>query len=237
MSTLSIDSTIGEIVAANPALSRIFEEAGIDYCCGGKRSIAEACRSKGLDPQRILGRLESAAAERRVEGLDPMTLSLTELADHIVATHHQYLRDELPRLDMLTAKVARVHGPDDERLVALREVFCGFADEIGAHMMKEEQILFPAIRQLDSDGDGKASHCGGIAAPIRVMEQEHDGAGAALERMSELTERYTPPAHACNTYRAMLDALRELQEDMHQHVHKENNILFPRALEREGAAA
>jgi len=158
---------------------------------------------------------------------------LTALADHIEATHHAYLRTELPRLCTLTSKVASVHGDKDVRLAAVRDTLAALAAEMGQHMLKEERILFPMIRQLDASESVPAFHCGSLANPIGQMELEHDQAGAALVQLRALTDGFNPPEWACNTYRAMLDALAHLEQDLHQHVHKENNILFPRAIELE----
>jgi regulator of cell morphogenesis and NO signaling len=160
---------------------------------------------------------------------------MVALPAHIEQTHHAYLKQELPRLDTLTAKVARVHGPENPNLVRLREIFVEFKAELDSHMAKEEQILFPLCRRLESARSAVASHCGSIQNPIRVMIMEHDHAGNAMEQFRELTDNYTAPEEACNTYIAMFDSLRQLEQDMHQHVHKENNILFPRAIEAEAA--
>lgn len=233
--TIDLRDTVGELVARRPFLSRVFEEAGVDYCCGGKRPLEDACRQKGLDPVAFAARLEEAAAEADDEQfVDAAAMSLTALADHIQQTHHAYLKEELPRLDFLTAKVSSVHGEHDARLHEIHRIFQEFAADLSAHMMKEEQILFPLIRRLEASSSAQSFHCGSIANPIRQMELEHHGAGDALEQFRALTDDYSPPEWACNTYRAMLDALARLERDMHQHVHKEDNVLFPRALQREG---
>jgi regulator of cell morphogenesis and NO signaling len=234
MSTVvDLRDTVGELVARHPALSRIFEAAGVDYCCGGKRPLEEACRQKGLDPAAFAARLQEAAASEGEEFVDAAAMSLAALADHIEHTHHAYLKRELPRLDFLTEKVSNVHGVHDARLHEIRRVFLGFAAGMSAHMMKEEQVLFPMIRRLDASSTPQSFHCGSIANPIRQMELEHHGAGDELAQFRSLTDDYTPPDWACNTYRALIDALAHLERDMHQHVHKEDNVLFPRALERE----
>jgi regulator of cell morphogenesis and NO signaling len=219
--------TIASIVERHPDASRLFEQAGLDYCCGGKLPLAEACRRKGIDPQEILAALDFAAEPP--PATDPAALTLTQLADHIVATHHAYLRSELPRLAFMTEKVARVHGGEDGRLVLVHKVFSGLSSEMFSHMQKEEEILFPVIRQMEA-GTGGSFHCGSVAGPITQMEHEHSQAGNALAQLNALTDGYQPPTWACNTYRAMLDGLATLERDLHQHVHKENNILFPRAL-------
>ena len=234
MTTSQVSDTVGDVVARRPALSRVFEEAGIDYCCKGKQTVDQACREKGLDSHAFLASLEeSARASAGEPFVDAAAMSLTDLADHIEQTHHTYLRSELPRLDALTDKVASVHGDRDARLYQIRETYRALASELSSHMMKEEQILFPMVRQLDASDTIPAFHCGTLANPIRQMESEHTQAGSALERLRELTAGYRPPDWACNTYRAMLDALAGLERDLHQHIHKENNVLFPRALEVE----
>lgn len=238
MSTIQLQETVGQLVARHPALTRFLEAARIDYCCGGKKTLAEVCREKQLDPQAFLATLEQAASNCAGEDVfDAGAASLTDLADHILQTHHAYLRQELPRLDMLTERVASVHGGDDPRLREVRTTLLALAAELTSHMMKEEQILFPMIRRLDASDALPEFHCGSVANPIRQMELEHHDAGGALERMRTLTDEYTPPSWACNTYRAMLDALANLERDMHVHVHKEDNVLYPRAVQREAELA
>jgi len=227
--------TVGELVRENPARSRVFEQFSIDYCCGGKVPFHEACRDRGLDPERVAAELALVDAEPAQSSEDAANMGLADLADHIEATHHNYLREELPRLDFMTQKVAQAHGEAEPRLHEIREVFVACREELEAHMLKEERVLFPMIRELEQ-ADGPVSfHCGSLANPIRMMEHEHDNAGDALDRFRTLTDGYTPPEWACNTYRAMVDGLAAFERDMHQHVHKENNVLFPRSLELEDA--
>ena len=155
--------TVGSIVAQRPALSRVFEQAGIDYCCGGKIPLEQACRKKGIDPQTFLSQLEEAGAGDA--SVDAAAMSLTALADHIEATHHTYLKSELPRLDAMTQKVATVHGGEDARLHQVRETFLALAAEMTSHMMKEERILFPMVRQLEASSTAPVFHCGSLAKP------------------------------------------------------------------------
>lgn len=230
MSILDTHMTVGEFVVQRPARARVFEQFGIDYCCGGQVPLEDACRKQGVDPQSVLDALAAIdAATPASSGTDWSSVPLAELCDHIVATHHEYLRGELPRLEGLVHKVAQVHGLREPALRQVAGVFDGLRAELEAHMEKEEQILFPMIRAMESTGRVQAAHCGSVNNPIRVMVFEHDNAGTALEQMRDLTNGYTPPSEACNTYRAMMDGLKTLEADMHQHVHKENNILFPRA--------
>lgn len=227
--------SVGELVVEHPHRSRIFEHLGIDYCCGGKLSLEDACQRKGLDLTSVIETLDQAGLDLGGEESrrNPSEMSLTELADHIEAVHHDYLRSELPRLDQLVNKVADAHGERDPRLVQLVGVFTAFREELMMHMRKEEQVLFPIIREFESGSALGASHCGSVANPIQQMEAEHDDAGNALEQMRALTDGYEVPEMACNTLRAMLDALAYLERDMHTHVHKENSILFPRAIRME----
>lgn len=238
MSEFQVQDTVGEVVARRPSLARLFEMARIDYCCGGKKTLAEVCQEKGLDTQAFLATLDEAASAGGGDStVDATAMSLTELADHITQTHHAYLRDELPRLAMLTERVASVHGGDDPRLREVRDALLGLSAELTSHMMKEEQVLFPMIRQLEASDVLPSFHCGSLANPIRQMELEHHDAGSALERMRTLTDEYSPPTWACTTYRAMLDALSHLELDMHQHVHKEDSVLYPRAIKLEAELA
>ncbi len=221
--------SVGQLVVERPGRARVFEKYGLDYCCGGKTPLAEACRRKGVALDDV--RQELAASDGAAESsqTDWSAVPMCELADHIVATHHTHLRRELPRLAALLEKVARVHGDNHPEIRQCRTVFLELMGELDAHMMKEERVLFPLIRQLETEQSPAAMHCGSIDNPIRVMEHEHDDAGQALARLRELTRGYVPPADVCNTYRVLLDGLLELERDMHTHIHKENNILFPRA--------
>ena len=155
-------------------------------------------------------------------------MSLAQLADHIEQTHHAYLKDELPRLVEMAQRVAYKHGHRDPRLPEMAETVVTLAQEMFSHMHKEEQILFPLVREIDAGQLGKFA--ASIANPIRQMEAEHDDAGRATERLRELTDGFTPDAEACNTHRALLDGLARFESDLHRHVHKENNVMFPRAL-------
>jgi regulator of cell morphogenesis and NO signaling len=233
MST-TLERTIGELVAERPARARVFEGFKIDYCCGGKRPLAEACRAKGLDPQTVLNMLAIVDDTAPTDERDWTKATITELCDNVESTHHAYLKQELPRLEFMATKVAMRHGDHRPELVELRDIFLGFKEELEAHMVKEERVLFPLCRQIDRGDAAPPSHCGSVQNPIRVMIQEHDHAGNDLERMREWTPGFTPPGDACNTYRAYFDALAQLERDMHRHVHKENSVLFPKAVEAEG---
>jgi regulator of cell morphogenesis and NO signaling len=234
---MSLTATVGELVAQRPSRSRVFEQFKIDFCCGGKLPLAEACQKKGIDPKAVLAALEAEAAAPAPQARTWTDASLTELADHIETTHHAYLRRELPRIEYLTHRVASRHGDHTPSLIKLHELFLAFKAELEAHMLKEERVLFPLCRELDGAQVLPTAHCGSVSNPVAVMVTEHDHAGEDLCQMRELTNDFTPPEGACNTYRAMLSALEELEADMHVHVHTENSILFPKAIAAEARLA
>jgi regulator of cell morphogenesis and NO signaling len=219
------ERTVGEIVAERPSQSRIFQRFGIDFCCQGGRTLREACERKGVALDPVVEQLEAALRDETAPQANPATLPPDRLVGHIVETHHRYLRDELPRLHAMAGRVATVHGPHTPSLVTVLEVFNGMAVELGEHMMKEEQVLFPAIVALVRGGAAAMP----LDGPIDCMMHEHDDAGAALARLRDLTHGFTPPAEACNTYRALFAGLAELEADLHRHIHLENSVLFPAA--------
>lgn len=224
-------ATVGQVVAQHPALARTFESLRIDYCCGGTRSLEEVCRDRGLPVAQLLAQLDATAGSNAAAAETDWTqASLSALCDHIERTHHDYLRRELPRLSEIIAKVVKVHGQQHRELAQVEAAFHELRAELEPHMMKEERILFPAIRHLEAVGRVLHFPFGSLANPIRVMVGEHDNAGDALARLRALTGDFAVPRGACNTYRVMLDSLQRLEADMHLHVHKENNILFPRAV-------
>lgn len=222
------DITVGELVRAVPARSRIFENLGIDYCCGGKIPLAQACQKKGLDPATVVAMLAAFDGAPDHATVNPNTMTLSELCDHIEQVHHAYLREELPRLDFMTRKVAAVHGEHEPRLHGVRRVFETFQAEIAAHIQEEDEQIFPAIRQWESGEQARGQVPASLNESFGKLEAEHDKAGSALARFKELTDNYAPPDWACNTFRALYDGLAQLEENMHQHVHKENNVLFQR---------
>ncbi len=221
--TISIESTVGQIATEHPLATRIFGRHGIDFCCGGGRSIREACEAKGLDTDSILEEIRNQLAESDADLECWDEAPLSDLVDHILAAYHRPLDEELPRLEQLARKVHRVHGErHPEVLPELLSTYLGLKAELQDHMMKEEQVLFPMIRQ----GQGFMAD-----GPISVMESEHESAGDALKRLRKLTNGYRVPDEACNTWRALWHGLGALETALHEHIHLENNILFPRALE------
>lgn len=233
-----LQTTVGQIVARRPALAQVFEKHQIDYCCRGGTTLAEACRLQNADVDEIVREIESVRIDKRpADETDWNEASLTDLAGHIVDTHHAYLTAELPRLTSLIAKVQLAHGEKQPSLSNVQRTFKLMREELESHMAKEENVLFPAIKVLEAQGGPQSFLFGSINNPIRMMEQEHDGAGNALRRLRELTDNFTPPSDACPTYRVMLETLENLERDLHLHIHKENNILFPRAAKLEEAAS
>ena len=227
------ETRIGDLVASRPALARLFEQLRLDYCCGGRQSLTDACARRGLDVATVTAMLEAAdkALAAGPAEINAAAMSLTELADHIEATHHAYVKAELPRLVEMAERVARKHGHRDARLPQVAATVRELTNEMVAHMHKEEAVLFPLVRQIEA-GTGDGLPGGSIANPIRQMEAEHASAGGAVARLRELTDGFSPLADDCNTHRALLAGLAEFESDLHRHVHKENNILFPRALAR-----
>jgi regulator of cell morphogenesis and NO signaling len=228
--------TVGEMAKENPSSVRVFEKYGIDYCCRGKVSLSEACEARGIASAELQAELDLAATPKTGAERDWSGTPLALLIDHIVGTHHVYLKSELPRLRQLLGKVRDAHGESLEPLV---RIFDALHAELDAHLAKEEMVLFPLIKGMETAQQAgrraPTSHCGSVNNPIAVMEHEHDNAGRALEALRQATCNYTLPADACNSYRALYFGLRELEADLHQHIHLENNILFPRAAELEAA--
>ncbi len=216
--------TVGELVAERPGRSRIFQALNIDFCCQGARTLQQACERKNIDPELVIAQLDAESIVGNEPDFNPASLPPTELCDYIVETHHCHLRNELPRLHAMSRRVADVHGGHTPSLVEVFEVFCGLEQELFSHMMKEEQILFPAIKSMESEATSMA-----LDGPIACMIHEHEDAGTALERLRSLTHDFQPPQDACNTYRALFSGLQELEEDMHRHIHLENAVLFPAA--------
>lgn len=225
---------VGEIAAHSLAAVRVFEDHGIDYCCGGQRALEDACREKGLDPAAILTELETAQATPAAER-DWTSAKLHDLIDHILRTHHDYLKRELPRLSERMATVGRVYADRYPDIVKpLARVLAALRDELEMHLRKEEMILFPFVQRAEAAADSGQPPTpppfGSFANPISVMEDEHETAGRALAEMRRLTNGYLAPADACNTFRALYAGLEELERDLHMHIHLENNVLFPRAI-------
>jgi regulator of cell morphogenesis and NO signaling len=228
--SVSPETSVGILVAERPARTRIFERLGIDYCCSGDRTLADACRDQDLDPDTVATMLDAAAdsGPAAESATDWRTAPLADLMEHITSTHHAFLRRELPRLDTHLSKVARVHGEEAGWIVDVKDEFDALKEDLESHMQKEETIVFPFIQAL-ANGETTPDTSTLDGDPLALMEAEHDGAGTALKRIRDLSDGYSVPDWACSTFRAAVDGLRELEQDLHQHIHKENNALFPRA--------
>lgn len=223
------EMTVAELATLQPATIRVFQKHHIDFCCGGKIPLAEACQRHELDADTLVAELRAATASPQ-EGAEWDAASLTALIAHIQHRFHEPLREELPRLSVMMAKVVSRHGfrlPDT--LLPLRDTFQELERELLAHMHKEDAILFPAIVALEAGRRAPTGQWTWIDGPIDVMEAEHDQAGAALAALRSITGDFVPPPDACPTFRGLYHGLAELEATMHEHVHLENNILFPRA--------
>ncbi len=241
---LTVNQTVREIAIRHPASVRIFESLGIDYCCGGHRSFGEACERANVPPDEVLNRISAAENEPFRASGDWAHASVTELTRHIVDDHHNYIRRETPRLTSICAKVVDRHGAAHPEVKSIQELFQALADELSLHMMKEENVLFPYLAQMEAalrQGHRvPPAMFGSVEMPISRMLADHDDAGALTARIRSLSGGFVAPADACPTYRAFYQGLEDFERDLHQHIHLENNMLFPRALEmerKEGAYA
>jgi len=228
---------VREIAVANPGAKKLLEEAGVDYCCGGEKSLHEACMHTGVAAEEILKRLQENSKHVGPEETNWAAGRLADLTKHIVEKHHKHVRETIPRVSTLLAKVKGKHGANHPELAGIEKEFFGLGQEMYAHMQKEEQILFPYIERLERAKEGRepfeVPFFQTVRNPIHMMMQEHDSAGEALKAMRKLSGGYQAPAEACESYREVYRSLAEFEADMHTHVHLENNILFPRAVELE----
>lgn len=233
--------TVREIALQQPSSIRVFESFGIDYCCGGRKPLVDACIAGNLEVDTVIAALEAAAAASNSEVEDWTGKSLVSLSRHIATTHHAYVKRELPRLAMLSDKIVNRHGATKPELPALAVTLAQLDEELTQHLAKEEAVLFPYIADLEravAIGGAKPHSCfGTVANPIAMMTQEHEGAGTLLAEIRRLSHDFTTPEDACPTFHAFYDGLKEFEQDLHQHIHLENNILFPRAIEMEQSAS
>ena len=236
--SVSTAKTVREVAVEFPGATRIFEKLGIDYCCGGNKSLEEACSASNLSVDEVLDSLELAeqAANERADR-NWQSEPLADLIAHIENTHHKYTREEIARLTPLMEKVRSVHGKNHPELQLVQTVFHGLAQELSMHMMKEERVLFPYVVRMEEAVVQKEPVLpppfGTVQNPVAMMMHEHDSAGDALRAMREASSGYVPPGDACISYQTLYKALAEFEKDLHQHIHLENNILFPRAIEME----
>jgi regulator of cell morphogenesis and NO signaling len=226
-------ATVGEIVATDFRTATVFEDFGIDFCCGGRRSLSDACRSASVDQARVVSALE-ALSQAPGQGDDAAHWPLDQLINYIVATHHAYVREALPAITRHLAKLREVHGGRHPELARIAEVFSEIDAELSLHLVKEEQVLFSYINDLAAHERqaciGRMSPFGTVGNPIRMMEREHRETADALRIIRELTGGYAAPADGCTTYQVTMAELAQFERDLHRHVHLENNVLFPRAM-------
>ena len=243
MTQLNLTTAVGQWVAERPNTAHVFESLRIDYCCGGNKPLAEACASAGVDVDNVMELLAEVTQSysQAVGALDFQNASLPELIAHILNTHHVFTKSEMDRLQALVDKVLGAHGGNHPELIHLGELFMRLCADLKPHMFKEEQVLFPYITSMEEAVSEERAipqpFFGTVQNPVRMMSIEHDTAGELLRELRRVTDNYRPPADACISYQTLYQALAAFETDLHQHIHLENNILFPRALEMESTAA
>ena len=232
------EKTVRELALESSNATRVFEKLGIDYCCGGNKSLEQACRTANLSVDSVQRELDSAKQEAQPSaGRDWQREPLSELIAHINGIHHTFVRQEIARLTPLMEKVCGKHGPNHPELLHIQAIFRGLAQELTSHMMKEEMVLFPYVTRMEEaviEGEPVLPPpFGTVANPVAMMEHEHDSAGDAVRAMRSSSNGYVAPEGACASYQTLYRGLEEFEADLHQHIHLENNILFPRALAME----
>ena len=229
--------TVREVAMEVPQSTRLFEKLRIDYCCGGHKPLAEACASAGVNVDEVMEMLADVTQSEDTASLDFQNASLPELITHILDTHHVFTKSEMERLQSLTDKVIGAHGANHPELLHVRELWQKLCADLTPHMFKEEQILFPYMIALaqaaDHEWAAPFAPFGTVNNPIRMMMMEHDTAGEILRELRTLTSDYKAPADACISYQTLYQALENFEKDLHQHIHLENNILFPKAVDLE----
>lgn len=232
--------TVRDLAVEIPGATRLFEKVGIDYCCGGGKSIEEACAAAGVSTDevvRTLEEIERSSAHTQVDG-QWLKQPLAKLTSYIVSSHHVFTREEIRRLSQLLIKVCSVHGQNHPELIRIQSLFQDLCNELIPHMQKEEAVLFPYIedmeRAVNSGSTKPVPFFGTVANPVRMMMMEHETAGEVLQGIRRLSGGFVVPEGVCISYETLYKALEAFEQDLHQHIHLENNILFPRAVEMEG---
>lgn len=223
-----IEPTIGEIVANDFRAASLFKEAGIDFCCGGNKSLSDACKEKGVDESHLIQQLETLAQTPVHAAMNYKEWDLGFLSDYIMNTHHKFVLKNLPEMVFYTQKIANVHGDHHPELIEVASLFTKINEELLQHLKNEEEVLFPAIKEAEKKASPSVKST--IISEIKRMQGEHEFAGGAMDKINVLTNNYFIPEDACNTYRVSLKLLEQFEDDLHIHVHLENNILFPKAL-------
>jgi len=231
------ETKVRDIALANPGATQILEQAGVDYCCGGDRSLRDACVHAGVSTEEIMARLQANTTNVGLADAAWVSAPLADLTGHILEKHHQYVREAIPRIRTLAGKVREKHGEKHPEIVDIEKLFLHVGRELIMHMQKEEQILFPYIEALERAANGPEAieppFFQTVKNPVHAMMEEHDAAAALMNQIRAASSAYTAPTDACASYRALYRDLHEFETDLHQHVHLENNILFPRAVELE----
>ncbi len=227
------DETLGQMVASDIRKAEVFKKYGLDFCCGGKKTVKEACAEKGLDVTQIEQELQQTDKILVAQSLPYDEWSLAFLSDYIVNTHHVFVKKSLPGLDAYATKVAAVHGGKHPELAGIKKLVEELKAEMSIHMAKEEKVLFPYIKSLEGGTSNGTPALDGISRPVHMMEIEHESVGAVLEKIRQISQDYTLPEEACASYRMLYSMLEAFENDLHLHVHLENNILFPKAIELE----
>lgn len=233
------ETKVKEIVVANPGATRILEQAGVDYCCGGNRSLHDACAHAGVSEEEIMARLRENKVNVGPADADWVSAPLGDLTKHIREKHHRYVREAVQRVPTLLARVKTKHGNNHPEIAEIEDLFLKVGREMIMHMRKEEQVLFPYIEAVERAASGKETleppFFQTVRNPVHAMMEEHDAAADLVRQIRAASSTYTPPANACASYQALYGDLQEFEADLHQHVHLENNILFPRAVDMEAA--
>ncbi len=232
-----MNEKIGEIVAKNFKTAAVFTKYGLDFCCGGQISLEKAAEKKGIDAEALLAEVNAVLQEGGQEQIDFNAWPTDLLASYIVKTHHRYVREKTPVLLTYLNKIAKVHGERHPELLEINKLFEECAVELGHHLEKEEKVLFPYIEKLEESKTDRNAYqqpgFGSVKNPIWMMIHEHEAEGNRFEKIAELSNNYTAPDDACSTYRVAFDMLREFEQDLHKHIHLENNILFPKSIKLE----
>lgn len=231
------ETKVGDAVAWNFRSAQVFEKFGIDFCCGGKKSIGEACIAKGIDVDKVVSSLQNISKNGNGIKADFNSWKLDFLIDYIVNNHHPYIEKMLPVIFVHSQKVAEKHGANHPETARIAELFVNIKDELEVHLQKEERMLFPYIKRIlemeENDEEVPFPPFGTVENPVRVMELEHEAAGRLMAEINSLSSGFTPPEDACTTYKVLYQELKEFENDLHVHIHLENNILFPKAIELE----
>jgi len=226
--------TIGEFVAEDYRTAKVFEKYGIDFCCGGKVALSAVCEEKGIDIDAILREIEEVRSEPLERGHNYAAWEQSFLADYILNTHHAYLKENLEQMVMYTGKIAGVHGAKHPEVIEIARIFFRIATDMAVHLREEEEVFFPAVKRIDAALKAGAEPDGGdmalIAESLEKLKDEHEEIGDAVHAIRRITRDYTIPDDVCNTFMLTYRKLKEFEEDLHKHVHLENNILFPKAI-------